>query len=43
MIQGKVPPLVNLPRVLKDMVCLKMIKEDEESPIENNINLTMHN
>jgi len=43
MIQGKVLALVNLPRVFKNRVCLKMIKEDEESPIENNINLTMHN
>jgi hypothetical protein len=43
MMQGKVPPLVNLSRVLKNRVYLKIIKEDEESPLENNINLTMHN
>jgi hypothetical protein len=39
MIQGRVPPLENLPRILKRRVCSKMIREDEESPLENNISL----
>jgi hypothetical protein len=34
MIQGKIPPLVNLPRILTRRVCSKMIQEDEEPPLE---------
>jgi hypothetical protein len=33
MIQGKIPPLENLPRILT-RVCSRMIQEDEEPPLE---------
>jgi hypothetical protein len=32
--QGKISPLVNLPRILTRRVCSRMIQEDEEPPLE---------
>jgi len=34
MIQGNIPPLVNLPRVLTRGLAQKMIQEDQEPPLE---------